>query len=142
MKTVKDLLEDKGHNVWSIGPGDSVYDAIELMADKEVGALMVMEGTKLVGVISERDYARKVILKEHSSKNLQVKEIMTTHVMYAQPDQTVEECMALMTEKRIRHLPILEGGQLLGVISIGDLVKSIIAEQRFIIEQLERYIGG
>ncbi len=142
MKTVKDLLEDKGHNVWSIGPGDSVYDAIELMADKEVGALMVMEGTKLVGVISERDYARKVILKGHSSKNTQIKEIMTTHVMYAQPDQTVEECMALMTEKRIRHLPILEGGQLLGVISIGDLVKSIIAEQRFIIEQLERYISG
>jgi CBS domain-containing protein len=142
MKTVKDLLEDKGHNVWSIGPGDSVYDAIELMADKEVGALMVMEGTKLVGVISERDYARKVILKGHSSKNTQIKEIMTTHVMYAQPDQTVEECMALMTEKRIRHLPILEGGQLLGVISIGDLVKSIIAEQQFIIEQLERYISG
>lgn len=142
MKTVKDLLEDKGHDVWSIGPGDSVYDAIELMADKEVGALMVMEGTKLVGVISERDYARKVILKGYSSKNTQIKEIMTTRVMYAQPDQTVEECMALMTEKRIRHLPILEGGQLLGVISIGDLVKSIIAEQRFIIEQLERYISG
>jgi CBS domain-containing protein len=103
---------------------------------------MVMEGTKLVGVISERDYARKVILKGHSSKNTQIKEIMTTRVVYAQPDQTVEECMALMTEKRIRHLPILEGGQLLGVISIGDLVKSIIAEQRFIIEQLERYISG
>ncbi len=112
------------------------------MADKEVGALMVMEGTKLVGVFSERDYARKVILKGHSSKNTQIKEIMTTRVVYAQPDQTVEECMALMTEKRIRHLPILEGGQLLGVISIGDLVKSIIAEQRFIIEQLERYISG
>lgn len=142
MKTVRDLLTDKGHDVWSIGPGESVYDAIELMANKEVGALMVMEGAKLIGVISERDYARKVILRGRSSKETQIREIMTTRVVYAQPEQTTEECMVLMTEKRIRHLPILDGGRLIGVISIGDLVKSTIAEQRFTIELLERYISG
>ncbi len=115
---------------------------MKLMAEKEVGALMVMEGAKLVGIISERDYARKVILQGRSSRTTQVKEIMTTRVVYAQPEQHIEECMALMTEKRVRHLPVMEEGQLLGVISIGDLVKSIIAEQKFIIEQLERYING
>ncbi len=142
MKTAKDLLKDKGYDVWSIGPSDFVFNAVKLMAEKEVGALMVMEGSKVVGVISERDYARKVILKERSSKATRVNEIMTTHVLYTQPDRTVEECMTLMTEKHIRHLPVMEGGRLLGVISIGDLVKSIIAEQRFVIEQLERYITG
>lgn len=142
MKTVKDILKVKGRDVWSIGPGTSVYDVMKIMADREVGALMVMEGTKLIGIISERDYARKVILQGRSSKNTQVKEIMTTHVMYARNEQTVDECMALMTEKRIRHLPVINEGQLIGVISIGDLVKSIIDEQRFVIEQLERYISG
>ena len=142
MKTVKDILGVKGHDVWSIGPDASVYDAMQLMADREVGALMVMEGTKVIGVLSERDYARKVILHGRSSKNTQVKEIMTTHVMYARPEQNIEECMALMTEKRIRHLPVIDEGQLVGVISIGDLVKSIIDEQRFTIEQLERYISA
>ncbi len=142
MKTVKDLLNDKGYAVWSIGPGESIYDAIELMANKEVGALMVVEDTKLVGIVSERDYARKVILKGLSSKDTEIRDIMTARVVYAQPEQTIEECMALMTEKRIRHLPILDGGKLVGVISIGDLVKSVIAEQRFTIAQLEHYITG
>ncbi len=140
MKRVRDILEVKGRDVWSIEPGVSVYDAMKLMADKEVGALMVVEGTKLVGLISERDYARKVILQGRSSRSTEVREIMTTRVAYAQPDQTIEECMALMTEKRFRHLPVIDQGQLVGVISIGDLVKSIIDEQKFIIEQLERYI--
>lgn len=142
MKRVKDILDVKGLNVWSIAPDVSVYDAMKLMADKEIGALMVMEGTKLVGIISERDYARKVILQGRSSKSTQVREIMTTRVVYAQPDQNIEECMALVTEKRVRHLPVIDEGQLVGVISIGDLVKSIISEQKFIIEQLERYIRG
>lgn len=140
MKKVKEILDTKGRDVWSVGPTESVYDAMKLMADKGVGALIVMEGTKVAGIISERDYARKVILQGRSSRTTQVKEIMTARVVYAQPDQNIEECMALMTEKRVRHLPVMDGGQLVGVISIGDLVKGIIAEQKFIIEQLERYI--
>ena len=142
MKRVKDILDVKGRDIWSIAPDVSVYDAMELMADKEIGSLMVMEGTKLVGIISERDYARKVILQGRSSRTTQVREIMTSRVVYAQPDQNIEECMALVTEKRVRHLPVIDEGQLVGVISIGDLVKSIISEQKFIIEQLERYIRG
>ena len=141
MATVKQLLQGKGHDVWSLGPEDSVYDAIELMADKEVGALVVMEGDSLVGVLSERDYARKVVLQGRSSRDTKIKEIMTSRVAYARPGQTVEECMALMTDKRIRHLPVLEGDELLGVISIGDLVKAIIEEQQHVIEQLEQYIS-
>jgi IMP dehydrogenase len=142
MEMIKELLKVKGHNIWTVEPDDSVYDAIKLMADKEVGALMVMEGRKLVGVISERDYARKVILKERSSRGTKVKEIMTTRVVYAQPEQNVNECMVLMSEKHIRHLPIMEEEKLLGVITIGDLVKSIIAQQQLTIEQLEQYISG
>src|SRR5712692_3534275 len=142
MKSVKDILEVKGRNVWSIGPEVSVYDAMKLMVDKGIGALMVMEGEKVVGVISERDYARKDTLEGRSSRTTQVREIMTTHVLYARPDQNIEECMAVMTEKRVRHLPVMEEEQLVGVISIGDLVKSIITEQKFIMEQLERYIAG
>lgn len=142
MKQVRDILDVKGREVWSIEPGASVYDAMKLMADKGIGALMVTEGAKLVGLISERDYARKVILQGRSSRTTQVREIMTTRVVYAQPDQNIEECMVLMTEKRVRHLPVMDEGQLLGVISIGDLVKSIIEEQKFIIKQLERYISG
>ena len=142
MKRVKDILEVKGREIWSIEPGASVYDAMKLMAEKGIGSLLVMEGGKLVGLISERDYARKVILKGRSSRTTQVREIMTAHVLYAQLEQNIEECMALMTEKRVRHLPVVDEGQLIGVISIGDLVKSIITEQRFVIEQLERYIKG
>jgi len=142
MKRVKDVLEVKGNDVWSIEPGASVYEAMKLMADKEVGALMVIEGTELVGIISERDYARKVILEGRSSRTTQVREIMTSRLVYAEPEQNIEECMVVMTERRVRHLPVIDGGRLIGVISIGDLVKSIITEQRFIIEQLERYISG
>jgi CBS domain-containing protein len=140
MQTIRQILEDKGYEVMSITPGASVYSAIELMAENGIGALMVMEGDKTVGLISERDYARKVILKGRSSKDTEVREIMTTHVVCAGPEQTVEQCMALMTEKRVRHLPIMDGERLIGIVSIGDLVKAIIAEQQFIIEQLEHYI--
>lgn len=142
MKKVKDILEIKGRDIWSIEPGALVYDAMKLMADKGIGALLVMEGQRLVGIISERDYARKVILQGRSSRSTNVEEIMTSRVVYTEPDRNIEECMALMTEKRIRHLPVVEGGQVCGVISIGDLVKAIIAEQKFIIEQLERYISS
>jgi CBS domain-containing protein len=142
MTRVRDILAVKGRDVWSIGPNASVYDAMKLMADKGIGALLVMEGAKLVGIISERDYARKVILQGRSSRTTGVQEIMTTRVAYAEPEQNIEECMALMTEIRVRHLPVIEAGEVRGVISIGDLVKSIIAEQKFIIEQLERYITG
>jgi len=142
MQTIRQILEDKGYEVYSVRPGASVYSAIELMAENGVGALMVMEDDKTVGLISERDYARKVILKGRSSKDTEVREIMTTHVVCAHPEQTVEECMALMTEKRVRHLPIMDGERLVGIVSIGDLVRTIIAEQRFIIEQLEQYICG
>jgi CBS domain-containing protein len=142
MQTIRQILEAKGYEVLSISPGASVYSAIELMADNGIGALMVVEGDRIAGLISERDYARKVILKGRSSKDTEVRDIMTTHVICAGPEQTVEECMALMTEKRVRHLPVMDGGKLLGIVSIGDLVKAIIAEQRFIIEQLEHYICG
>jgi CBS domain-containing protein len=140
MKTLKQLLEAKGRNVYSITPDARVFDALKLMADKSVGALIVMEGDRLAGIISERDYARKVILHGKSSHDLQVREIMTSRVITVHPGQTVEECMALMTEKRIRHLPVTEGERLIGVLSIGDLVKEVIAEQRQTIEQLESYI--
>lgn len=142
MKRVRDILDVKGREIYAIEPGASVYDAMKRMADKGIGALIVMEGAKVVGIISERDYARKVILEGRSSRTTQVREIMTTPVLYAEPDQSIEECMALITEKRVRHLPVMDAGGVVGVISIGDLVKSIITEQKFIIEQLERYIRG
>jgi len=137
MKKVRDILEVKGRDVWSIGPDASVFDALKLMAEKDVGALIVLVDGKLVGVISERDYARKIALLGRASPTTQVKEIMTTEVACVDPEQNVDQCMALVTEKRVRHLPVLENGK-----SIGDLVKSIITEQQFIIEQLERYITG
>lgn len=142
MAKVRDILEIKGGSVWSIGPGDSVYNAVKMMADKGVGALMVMEGESVVGVLSERDYARKVILEGRSSKTTEVRKIMSANVIYAHLDQDIEECMVTMTEKRVRHLPVVDGGKIIGVISIGDLVKSIISEQKFVIEQLEQYIRG
>jgi CBS domain-containing protein len=141
-KTVKDLLRDKGQTVWSIDADASVIDALKLMADKEVGALMVTVGGQLAGVISERDYARKVVLHGKSSKNTPVREIMTRKVLYIRPEQTVEECMALMTDKHIRHMPVLDGDQMIGVVSIGDIVKSVISEQQFLISHLEHYIRG
>ena len=142
MSTVKEILRTKGPEVWSIAPDATVYGALKLMADKNVGAVLVMEANNLVGILSERDYARKVILHGKSSKNTLVREVMTERVIYVRPEQTAEECMALMTDKRVRHLPVLEDDLVIGVISIGDVVKSIISEQGFIIEQLEHYISG
>ncbi len=139
---VKDLLEIKSKEVWTIEPGASVYDAIAKMADKQIGALVITEGNKVVGIITERDYARKVILQDKSSKSTAVREIMTERVIYVQPNQTIEECMALMTEKRIRHLPVLDGDKLIGMVSIGDVVRGLISEKEFIIDQLTRYISG
>jgi CBS domain-containing protein len=142
MITVRSLLQAKGHAVWTIAPDSSVYQALRVMADKNVGALLVLEGSELVGVVSERDYARKVVLKGRSSVDTPIRDIMTTDVVSVRPDQTVEECMALMTDKRTRHLPVVDDGRLIGVISIGDVVKSIITEQGFMIEQLTSYIVG
>lgn len=142
MKPVIELLRVKGHQYWSVTPDTAVFDALKLMAEKNIGALLVLEGDVLVGLLSERDYARKVILKGKSSKDTPVKEIMSEKVMYVEPEQTVEECMALMTDKRVRYLPVIEGDKLIGIISIGDVVKAIISEQEFIIEQLEHYISG
>jgi len=140
MNTVSEILKIKGNDIWSIGSDASVYEAIELMADKEIGVLLVMDDSKLTGIISERDYTRKVILKGHSSRDIKIKEIMTEGIYCVRPEQSLEECMALMTEKRIRHLPVMGDEQkMLGVISIGDLVKSTIAEQQFIIERLAYY---
>lgn len=141
MITVHQLLQNK-RDIWSVLPDTIVFDAIKLMADKNIGALLVLHAGNLIGIFSERDYARKVILKGKSSKEITVKEIMTEDVVYVQPNQTIEECMALMTSKRIRHLPVLEGEQVVGMISIGDVVKAIISEQEFTIKQLENYITG
>ena len=140
MKTVRDILTVKGRNVWCVDTGATVFEALGRMAEKEVGALVVMDDQTLVGIISERDYARKVVLLGRTSPNTLVKEIMTSHVAYTHLEQSVEECMAIMTDKRIRHLPVIDDGKLVGIISIGDLVKAIITDQKFIIEQLERYI--
>ena len=140
MDTIQKLLDAKGHAVWSIGPDDTVYEAVAAMADKGCGALLVMEGDELLGIISERDYARRIILADRSSKSTKVREIMTSPVVTAGPEQTVEGCLSQMTERRIRHLPIVSGERLVGLVSIGDLVKSIIAEQRYLIQQLEQYI--
>jgi CBS domain-containing protein len=142
MITVRQLLRGKGHDVWHIAPDASVYDALKLMAKKEIGSLLVLEGEELVGILSERDYARKVVLKDKTTMDTPVKEIMTQEVISLRPEQTIQECMALMTEKRIRHLPVLENDRLVGIISIGDVVKAIISQQEFMIEQLERYIEG
>ena len=142
MKTVRDILKVKGTDVWCVAPDATVFEALQRMAEKEVGALVVTEHTQVVGLISEREYARKVVLQGRTSPTTLVKEIMLTHVVYVRADQPIEECMALMTEKRTRHLPVIENGTLAGLISIGDLVKSIIADQQFTIEQLVRYISG
>jgi CBS domain-containing protein len=142
MSMIKQILDTKGYAVWSIHPRESVFAAIQQMAEKEVGALVVLEGDAVVGIISERDYARKVMLKGRSSRETMVQDIMTADVIHVRLDQSIEECMTIVTEKHIRHLPVLDSGQLVGIISIGDLVKTIIAEQQFIIEQLEHYISG
>jgi len=140
LDTVRLVLKLKGQNVWLISPEARVYDAIEIMADKSVGALLVISEGKLVGVVSERDYARKVILQGKSSKQTTVKEIMTSPAIFVIPEQTVEDCMRIMTEKHIRHLPVVEDGNILGVVSIGDLVKWMISAQQQTISHLHNYI--
>ncbi len=141
MKSVKTLLEGKGQAVLTVSPDASAHDALKLMAERNVGALIVTAEGKAVGVVSERDFARRLFLLERSPREVPVKEIMTSPVVYVRPEQTNEECMALMTDKRIRHLPVLDGERLIGVLSIGDLVKDLISEQQFIISQLEHYIA-
>ena len=143
MTTVAEILKSKTEAVThTISPGASVFEAVKLMALKNIGALLVVEAGKVVGIVTERDYARKIALLERVSKDTPMSEIMSSPVMYVHPQQTCEECMALMTENRLRHLPVISAGELVGLISIGDLVKDIISQQRFIIEQLEHYIAG
>jgi CBS domain-containing protein len=143
MKTVAQILRSKPDQaVYTITPTTTVFDALKLMAEKSIGALLIVDGERIVGIMTERDYARKVILMSRSSIETPVRDIMTSEVLYVRPDQSSEECMALMTENRMRHLPVMDRGTLIGLISIGDLVKAIISEQKFIIEQLEHYITG
>ena len=142
MKLVNQLLDSKGHDILSIAPSASVLDAITLMAEKGVGALIVMDGEAMAGIVTERDYARKVILKGRSSDDTPVSDIMSTGVISTSPDQTVSSCMKVMTDKRIRHLPVVEGNKVTGLVSIGDLVKAIIADQKEEIEHLEQYISS
>jgi CBS domain-containing protein len=140
MQTIRKILSEKGNDIWSTTLGATVYEALQLMAEKDVGALPVMDKGKLVGIFSERDYARKVILLGKSSSKTYVREIMTPHVIYATPDMTNDQGLALMSAKRIRHLPVVEGEEMVGMVSIGDLVRSIISEQKEMISQLEQYI--
>lgn len=143
MKTVADILKSKANaQIYTIPPSATVLESISLMADKGIGALVVTEGEKVVGIISERDYARKIVLMERSSYNTEVSEIMSSDVMTVSPKQSNEFCMTLMTEKRLRHLPVIDNGKLIGLISIGDLVKDIISDQQSLIQQLEQYIRG
>jgi CBS domain-containing protein len=142
MHTVKELLRQKGSQVWTIAPQATVYEALELMAAKNIGSLVVIEQERVAGMFTERDYARKVVLKGRSSKSTTVGELMTTDVLYVSPDDTIENCMALMTDKHLRHLPVMEVGKLAGVVSIGDIVKVVISEREFTIRELERYITG
>jgi CBS domain-containing protein len=142
MSTVSQILKSKPDQaVQTISPSASVFDAVRLMADKNIGAVLVGEGASIEGILTERDYARKVVLMSKSSKDTPVREIMTAKVRYVRPEQTSEECMALMTENRVRHLPVMDNGKLVGLVSIGDLVKDVISEQKFLIEQLEQYIA-
>ena len=140
MQTAADILKTKGNEIWSVSPDDTILKAIRIMAERQVGALLVLSNDKLCGIVSERDYTRKVALEGLSSSDALVSQIMSTKVLCARPDQTVQECMALMSDKRARHLPVVDHKQIIGVISIGDLVKNIIAEQQFEIEALQYYI--
>jgi CBS domain-containing protein len=142
MTTIKQVLDGKGHDVLTVQPGDTVLHALEQMASKNVGAVIVVENDLPVGIFTERDYARSVILKGRSSSTTPVRDIMIADVIFVQPEQTVDECMAIMTDKRFRHLPVLQDGKLVGIVSIGDLDKTIIDQQKFTIEQLQGYIGG
>jgi len=143
MKTVAHILATKSDkNVYTITSAAPVLDAVKLMAERRIGSLLVRDGESIVGIVTERDYARKVVLMGRSSSDTPVRDIMTSSVMYVRPDNTNEQCMALMTENRLRHLPVMQEGRLIGIVSIGDLVKDIISEQQFIIQQLEQYIRG
>jgi CBS domain-containing protein len=141
-KTVANIVDDKGHEIWSIDETSSVYEALEMMADKNVGALVVYSGDTFCGIVSERDYARKVILASKGSRDTAISEIMTPNPVTVDLADTVASCMQLMTDKRIRHLPVMDGGHLAGIISIGDVVRAVIEEQKFLIDQLESYITG
>jgi CBS domain-containing protein len=140
MKTVRDLLTGKGEAVYSVPPSATVYDALGVMAEKGIGAVLVVDGDRLVGILSERDYARQVVLKGKASKDTPVRDIMTPNVICVSPDRTMEECMAIMTDRRCRHLPVLVEGKVRGILSIGDVVKAVISEKQFEIEQLTSYI--
>ena len=142
MLEVRQLLADKGHRVFAIAPDEPVLAAVRLMADHYIGALLVMRGDELVGIVSERDYARKIILQNRASADTPVREIMSSPVVTVRPDDTTDTCMRICTERRVRHLPVVEGGKVVGVLSIGDLVKSVINEQSQQIEHLQRYIAG
>lgn len=142
MKNIREILSGKESGIYSISPSVRVYNALEMMAQKDIGAIIVLEDKKVVGILSERDYARKVILHGKSSKEMTVEEIMSEDVIYVTADHTVEECMALMTNKRVRHLPVMDNNNLVGMISIGDVVKALIDEREFVIEQLVHYIKG
>ncbi len=139
---VEQLLKTKGNEIWSIHPQATVYEALQIMSEKDVGALLVVDKGNLVGIFSERDYARKLILEGRFSKDTTVAELMTREVLYIESQSTIEDCMALMTAKRVRHLPVLENERLIGIVTIGDVVKQIISDQEFTIQQLERYIKG
>jgi len=142
MKTVNDILRIKGNEIWTTTPDATVYEALQTMAEKNVGALVVLDADAVVGIMSERDYARKVILHGRSSREIRVREIMTSEVYFVRPEQDIQECMAQMTDKRVRHLPALENDRLVGIISIGDVVKALIAEHESTIKHLEDYITG
>jgi len=142
MKLAKEILNSKGNEVWSVDPNSTVLDALELMADKDVGAVLVMREGKLQGLLGERHYARKIVLEGKTSRDSKVSDVMTRRVLCAAPDRTIEECLALMTDKRERYLPIVEKKEVVGIVSIGDLVKAVIAEQQFEIERLQQYLDG
>ena len=142
MRLVQDILKNKGHDVFHVGPETTIYDAIQLMADNSIGSLLVMDNNKPIGIVTERVYARKVALEGRSSREALVGEIMSTKVLCVSPERSVEDCMALMTDKRARHLPVVDHKSVVGMISIGDLVKAVIAEQKFMIDQLHDYITG
>ena len=142
MITIEQLLNNKDDQIWSVESKTSIFEALIIMSDKEIGALLVIEDEKLVGIFSERDYARKVILKGKSSKNTQVGELMTKKVLYIDPEKTINDCMAIMTDKHIRHLPVIENDKVIGMVTIGDVVNQIISEQEYTIQQLENYITG
>jgi|SRR5680860_82230 len=142
MKFVDDILNAKGRDIWFVHPDATVFDAVKLMSEKSIGALLVMEGESLRGIITERDYARKIILEGKSSRQTPVTDVMTRRVLYVGPDRPIEECMALMTTKRVRHLPVVKDQRVVGLLSIGDLIKAIIERQQVMIDQLQEYIAG